>query len=227
MTIRRLEVPPLPRLHTQLGYPVSGSTDCAVRTCQSALEFGTWGQVSPEPEVLRQAMGAQPFGGTTMAQSFRALKSFGIQPLKIGPRHRGPWATVVEWLELGHLVAVFGRYGAIVDGWRPLAGSKTYRGGHAIWCYGLEGGETLDGDPLYDGRRANIPRGATEVPIRMVRAFTEALVGEGRARAYAIPVDARLLTAVAYLGTARSEAITLAAELEECRASAPVPPPTT
>lgn len=193
----------VPLLHTQLGFPVSGPTDCAVRTCQSAIEFGTWAQHSPPPPELRPLMGAPAKGGTSMPQALKAIRTFGIEPIKIGPSNRGPWSTVEAWLQAGHFVAVYGNNGAIIDGWRPLAGSKTYRGGHAIWCYGIEGGQTLDGDPLYDGRRSNIPRGPTMVPLEMVKAFT--MAGRSTASAYAIPLDALKVKAEADLKDTQTE----------------------
>ena len=189
MTVDRIVVL-LPQQHDQLGYPVSGPTDCAVRAAQSAIEFGTWGESSPAPPVLRPLMGAPVKGGTTIRQALRGIRTFGIRPLRIGRRNRGPWATVVDWLEQDHLVVVYGKYGAIIDGWRALAGSKDYRGGHAIAIYGVDQGQTLSLDSLYDGRRANIPSGPTMVPLQMIEAFTAAAYGAGRASAYAVPLDA-------------------------------------
>jgi hypothetical protein len=195
----------VPLLHTQLGFPVSGTTDCAVRTAQSAIEYGTWGQESPAPPELRPLMGAKTKGGTSMPQALRGIRTFGIEPIKIGPRNRGPIARIEEWLTAGHFVAVYGNYGAVIDGWRPLAGSKTYRGGHAIGIYGIEAGQTLSFDPLYDGRRANIPRGPTMVPLGMIRAFTESMAGTGQASAYAVPLDAVRVEAQADLKDATTE----------------------
>jgi hypothetical protein len=202
----------VPLLHTQLGFPVSGSTDCAVRTAQSAIEFGTWGQKSPPPPELRPLMGAPAKGGTSMPQALRGIRAFGIEPIKIGPRNRGPIATVENWLRLGHFVAVYGNNGAVIDGWRELAGSKTYRGGHAIGIYGIEGGQTLSFDPLYDGRRANIPKGPTMVPFDMIAAFTGSSYGTGRASAYAVPLDAVLAATANDLQAAN-------AALAECEAN--------
>lgn len=215
MTIERVSVV-LPRLHTQLGFPVSGPTDCAVRTAQSAIEVGTWGEESPPPPELRPLMRAKPKGGTSMRQALRGIRTFGIQPLKIGRWNHGPWTTVEEWLRAGHFVAVYGKYGAVIDGWRPLAGSKTYRGGHAIGIFGIEGGQTLSFDPLYDGRRPNIPKGPTMVPLGMVRAFTGSQYGEGQASAYAVPFDARWLLAQDRYEVAAGELAACRADLAEC-----------
>jgi hypothetical protein len=218
----------LPLLHTQLGYPVSGSTDCAVRTAQSAIEFGTWGQESPPPEVLRPKMGAKPEGGTSISQALRGIRTYGIDPLKYPSLNRGPIAQVREWLEAGHYVGLYGNYGAIIDGWRPLAGSKTYRGGHALGLFGFDNGKVLDFDPLYDGRRDNIPKGPTLVPFEMLAAFTGSMSGAARATAYAVPLDARFRKAVRALATEMSahqrtqaELETTKASLAECQAQAP------
>jgi hypothetical protein len=239
MAISRVAVT-VPLLHTQLGYKYvkdgvtyrSGSTDCAVRTCQSAIEFGTWAKDSPAPEDLRPLMGAATTGGTSIRQALRAVRSFGIAPLRYPSRNRGPIQQVKDWLNDGHVVAVYGKYGAVIDGWRPLAGSKTYRGGHAILIFGLEGGQTLDFDPLYDGRRDNIPKGPTLVPFAMIEAFTGSLAGAGRASAYAVPLDAQLLKsqadneAAAAVITEQSAVIAdLQTQLAECRAMLPFPPP--
>jgi hypothetical protein len=233
MAISRVSVT-VPLLHTQLGYKYvvdgvtykSGATDCAVRTCQSAAEFGTWGQESPPPEVLRPLMGAGKTGGTGIRQALRALRTFGIAPLRYPSRNRGPISQVKQWLADGHVVAVYGKYGAVIDGWRPLAGSKTYRGGH-----GLENGQTLDFDPLYDGRRDNIPKGPTLVPFDMIEAFTGSLAGTGKASAYAVPLDAQLLKSKADNDAAASVIAEQAAiiadlttKLAECEAQQPEVP---
>jgi hypothetical protein len=218
----------VPLLHTQLGFPVSGSTDCAVRTAQSAIEFGTWGTKSPAPPELRPLMGAPTKGGTSMPQALRGIRTFGIEPIKIGPRNRGPIGRIEEWLTAGHFVAVYGNYGAVIDGWRPLAGSKTYRGGHAIGIYGIEGGQTLSFDPLYDGRRANIPKGPTMVPFDMIAAFTGSSYGTGRASAYAVPLDALRLAAeaeqkrtAAELAKVQAALLDVTEQLSECQNKPP------
>jgi hypothetical protein len=130
----------------------------------------------------------------------------------------GPVARIRGWLEQGLFVAVYGNYGAVIDGWRDLAGSKTYRGGHAIGAWGFAGDETLDFDPLYDGRRPNIPQGPTEVPWALVEAFTTSLMGKGRGRAYAVQLDARLVKSQTDLALANAQIADLSEALELCEA---------
>lgn len=207
MTIERLSSV-VPLLHTQLGYSYtdadgtvqrSGSTDCLVRSTQTAVEFTTFAAESPPPEIMRKKMGSRPTGGTSLNQSIRGVRAYGVEPIKYEKRNTGPVEQIIEWLKAGHCVVIVGQYGAIIDGWRELAGSKTYRAGHGVAAYGWDNGQTLDFDPLYDGRRANIPRGPQIVPFEMLAAFTTAGAAPGNGRAYAVPVNGRLVTTSAEL----------------------------
>lgn len=187
----------MPTHQPQLTGVSSQSADCGVRTTQMLIDWATRGLKKPGPRVLRTRMGFEnprlPIG-TNPAQWDRAIKSFdtpgelaGTYEYLVGePLIGGSWSKIENHLIDGKMVGLAIHYGT----WDRIAprksGSETFKGLHAVPLKGLDDrGRTKDFDPLFDGRRAGIPRGPVMVPLEKMeqaaRACGKAVAGSDRA----------------------------------------------
>lgn len=117
-------------------------------------------------------------GGTNPSQTTRAsFNEYGV-PFA-APRIRA-WRDVTDRLDSGYAVDLLVGYGPIDD---YLSGSPGFRGNHRIVLVGYNklssGLKLLSADPLYDGRRSNIPLGAKWIPQSVLVKAAGALRTDG------------------------------------------------
>ena len=110
-------------------------------------------------------------GGTTPGQTTRA--GYAIYRVSYGAPRIDDWQDVLGLLWSGHAVDLLVSYGPIDD---VRSGSPGFRGNHRVLLVGIRGsyvgaasGDALTADPLYDGRRRGIPRGAQWIPLTVLR----------------------------------------------------------
>lgn len=177
----------MPVHQPQLTGVSSQSADCGVRTTQMLIDWATRGAKKPGPRWLRKRMGfddpTAPIG-TNPSHWDRAIKSFD-SPAELGGKYEfipgtpllgQPWSRIENHLIDGKMVGLAIHYGT----WDRLApkksGSSTFKGFHAVPLKGLDDrGRTKDFDPLFDGRRADIPRGPIMVPLEKMEQAAKAL----------------------------------------------------
>jgi hypothetical protein len=154
-----------PRIDSQLdnGTPTA-SKDCAVMTIIGAVRWATGGRVVPTVAEVRNIAGnprdrAGEPRGLYLSEMLRVYRHYGID------------ATPVESLDAvrnalgdGAMVHTFIPYDALNRIAPELSGQRDLDRQHAGALYGLRPGadgalETTVLDPLYDGRRGNIPDG--------------------------------------------------------------------
>lgn len=107
-------------------------------------------------------------GGLMPSQTTRAsYNEYGVEHAT--PRI-GDWDDVPEYLFKGYAVDLLVSYGPIDD---YRSGSPGFRGNHRIVLVGITDSSNwrraLSADPLYDGRRAGIPRGQQWIPLQVLR----------------------------------------------------------
>lgn len=239
-------VPPdyLPRPNVQLDGTKYAGANCGCVMTANAIAWSTGGALHPSPTAVRNALdgiwvGQQstpPDDSTSLSDQQRAWSSFRDDARKLGyrlgsyTRHlMEPWAAVEKALEDGFAVGLQYDYGYINAHARGQSGSPTFDGFHValIVRKRASGGRTsfLVYDGLYDGRRADIPKGPQWVPGWVLKRAAEEKVRKTLIAGGTSKADAARLSAgrAVFAVIARSEPI---AKPEPEPAPEPHPEPT-
>ena len=132
----------------------------------------------PTGASLRQQSGDRSGGITPSLLDATVIREYGIDlDVRIASL-----SVVRSRLAAGYAVGVLIGYGPIADA--GLSGSPGFRGAHSIGLYGdreIPNGthQWLDADPLYDGRRAGIPKGPQWVAESTIVKAAGSLVLDG------------------------------------------------
>lgn len=167
-------------LRTQLNTDSRTSgDDCGAVTCINGIIWASDGKVGPKSQdevgdwVRRvRRWSNKPYGGLLLAgdclqiykhPSLRdRFKEANVMPMIATYAFRTTWDTVGRQLIAGRFVHLPVNYGVLRRGDAPM-GSDTFRGGHSIALLHApsQNGRrrVWDGDPLFDGRRGEYPKG--------------------------------------------------------------------
>lgn len=176
--------PTLLPLRTQLGTGPTAGDDCSVVTMANALRWASRGKVGPDAQsdVGRWAHQIRTWAGAPTdaahsrglrfrTETLRAYRDPNVARLLSAAGHsltatyhyRAPWKAVFRALARGNAVHLPVQYGVLRRSGAPM-GSSTFGDGHSVLLVGYVQNPrhqvlTWDGDPLFDGRRPDIPHG--------------------------------------------------------------------
>jgi hypothetical protein len=188
----------LPTLRTQLntGAATHGE-DCGPLACINATECASDGKVGPRYQKDVADTGDDVRGWVRLMRAWannatkpfmfptdfmdaltdpdlaRIFNQMGLPRLRPQAYSGGTWDTMKKWLRLDYPVILAVDYGVLNAGKAPT-GDPAFDEGHVIVLAGSDVRKRLvyvnDGDSLFDGRRAGIPKGWTETRLRYLKA---------------------------------------------------------
>lgn len=188
----------LPTLRTQLNSD-SGTQgeDCGAVTILNAIRWASNGKVGPRTQGdvgywVRKVRGwaNKTRGGLLLRgdcleiykhpELKRAFERAGVMPLRATYLFRVGWGRAITLARTGDFLHLGVDYGVLDRSNAPM-GSDTFRGGHSIGLTGPhrshEHLHVWDGDPLFDGRRGEFPRGWSDARLLDFRAAAAAWSG--------------------------------------------------
>jgi hypothetical protein len=184
-----------PELIKQLDGSADAGANCGMAAAAMAVNFATQGARKPTPTMMRKRAGAPsgPGRATNTANQERAVESFdgkgehsgnsdstgGREPLKYHRKLGQPWKVLQDALDTGtKVVNVQIDYDVVNSKWPSKSGDKNYTGDHSITLFGRR--QTKTGmwelrsyDPLYDGRKAGVPKGPQWLPEWVIKMAAE------------------------------------------------------
>lgn len=179
-----------PTFQSQLkkGVPTRGE-DCVVRSASMGISTVTNGKRTPTVKGFRQRAGKRT-GGLNTAQLEKAVESYdtrsetaGFEPLKLRRIVDGSFDEVVTALREGEPVCAWINYEQVNARYPELSGDLNFKGTHCVMLLGkrMQDGsfETLEHDPLWDGRRRGkwkAPKGPQWVKVSILRELCAAVV---------------------------------------------------
>lgn len=155
-----------PKHQPQLGRgSPTESTDCGPRATQTSLDDASKGEVHPGPARQREFL--KDWNETNILQLDGVIDHFGARA-GVYSEYTNSQTKLANHLKkgLGAVVAV--HYGALANAAPAKVGSKTFRGGHALFIRGLwrrkDGTWVVnDWDSLNDGRYRGCPKGRVQL----------------------------------------------------------------
>jgi hypothetical protein len=170
-----------PTLRTQLWRPVTGAVDCGPRTWQHAIQFATKQHRNPGIDRLRTLARQEGRQTTNVYDADRVMDKLGLTYQR---KVNASWDVAVDALRHGKGLHLCISYGVLNDLQSARSGDKVFRGGHSIWVQEIRHNPqgrrvALSYDPLYDGRRANIPDEPQWIRIETLRKACAVFAGHG------------------------------------------------
>lgn len=167
-----------PRLECQLDGSTTAGEDCGVSTVSTAVDWSTRGDKHPSTEKVRKNMGV-PSGPTNTADQKKACDAFQVPYERLVS---APVGRLKDAILENKFVSVSMDYGRVSNNHPELSGDKDFHGSHTIGVLGhrhREDGSLEVGvwDPLYDGRRSDIPDGAQWWPWELLANTCEDFTG--------------------------------------------------
>ena len=152
------------------------SSAMAAHRHRKGVDPGTAGPWPPMPQPIRNRISPKSCGGTTFEQADTATKALYSADLSV--RYDVPWATFQSFITAGRGAVVFIKYSLVPA---KFDASPGFDGCHAIYVNERRGdGAFLVYDPLADGRRKGIPKGAQWWPATVLKSAAGGWTGAGK-----------------------------------------------
>lgn len=129
--------------------------NCAAASGAMLTDRATLGIKDPTVDRFRKKTNDK-IGGLHMSAVGDALEEFGVDAIVWDNDDRLKFDRVEKMAKRGQSLVIAGDYETLPY---RLRGDKDYKGDHSVFLFRMFKNESIIGDPLNDGRRANIPKG--------------------------------------------------------------------